>query len=405
MSLPDNLAFYFSTMNQSRQRWKINVDSRQTAVLGDTLVFSLPAAQVALDTISLNFDFKLDTSGTNAALSSGVESLIDSVQVESQGVIIDQSFSGWNRLALLLKDFQTGDVDKTRAILANDLASAPAAKPFSTATPLSVPKFTHGFLGTCMPRIIDFSLFPVKVYVKLAGKECLMTEDASKITTNDLTNINLCLDTIQLNDGNMYAAKILERLQQAPIQIPFERWVSFNEGARDVTSTMNVGISTTSLRGLLGVFRDPLGCASATWSASNSSLLRSNYFVNSLGTNNALTSSQFQIQNVNFPNWPQSKAEVFDTTVKHMNIQNLSKGVTTLDTYFELSAAHYFDVGFPGVTSKDRIRSGISLAGTTGQISWATTGTTGGTQPQKVLYARTEPYIEVGLGRQIQLVV
>lgn len=410
--IPKALQYYFHTVNVSRQRTRIYPADRGSATPGSVIIFQMPNTHTLLDTMSLHFDLTtaaVDSNCTYCRLSDGVESMFDSISVQCQGQTIDGGvMSGWNRLTNILNEMRDNEGnDTSRRLLENQLSAVPAG--FHTNSKLALKKWT-GFLASVQPRCVNFALAPVTVYVKLAGTSAFITDNAAKATIT-VSDVHLNVDTIQLNDGGMYDRLILDKLNKGDaLELPFERWTSYSKGAAALDDTLSFGVSTTSLKGLLGVFVAPEAFSSATWSLSNAqanNTYRSQFFNNGLGGSNELETSFFSVQDVPFPSYPATVPEMCDQTVLNFANKALPHYVTSIADYQKSLAAHYVTFGLQkdDDTYELRARDGINLLGQSAQVSWSTKAASQNTAiyPTKIIYAQTQPVLRIKVGRQIEV--
>ena len=109
MSYPKSMAFSVSRLSGfSKQGVKLRPMSQQTANPGDVVVYELPANTIVdLRTFS---PFALGTTtagdGTTPTVlfPKHIETLIDSIQVEINGTLVDSGFLGYNQLHKLYMD-------------------------------------------------------------------------------------------------------------------------------------------------------------------------------------------------------------------------------------------------------------------------------------------------------------
>lgn len=428
MPMPNSLQYYVRQMNISRQRYRTYVDSRIEAKENSVVTFSFPNALVALDTLSLHFTLDTNSSTADVAyLSEDVASLIDQIMVECQGTAIDvwsgTGLGGWNRFANIWKDYTKGRKDLAKTVLEHQLKQsvtlgAGVHPGKHTAKKLMLREFPGTFLETAKPRVIDFALAPIKLSFKFAGKEVFLCENAANLTSVSITDIWLDMDTITLNDGGLYEAKIQERLMKGDfLEIPFDHWSVHTTGARDVTDTQVFGLSTANLKGLLGVHVNPLALSapnnSNVWNinASDSNFGRSSFFLNGLSNDCGVATSQYFVNNTPFPAVPASAEECWDATLQSFGVRDTVHPVLTIGAscgsnsgYQQVGgAAHYVRFDYPNAEDELRARSGINLLGQNATITRVVTGS-GAAKPTKITYAQEGKVLRIGSGRQVQLI-
>jgi hypothetical protein len=415
---PQSLRFFLNNISVQRQRFRHRLESPSAdAVPNDTLILALPSTNVHLDSFSIGAELttKAGGSGTLARLSKGTEALMQQIQVETNGTMIDPGCRFTNILADTLHDYNVDESGTPfRTIMQNAYTASPTG--VHSAQPIVISSFT-GFINTAQPRIMPCDLVPLRVHIRLADTKCLIADDPA--ATYTLSKLNVYYDTITIEDGGLFDAALREGLLKAPLEIPFDRWSSHSPGPGTLDNNTIVNINTESLDVLMGVIMDTTAINAP--SALDSVTLKSQYFKRGVGTSNLLATSQFRVQGVPFPSWPNSPAEAFVHTAQNFGRLNDSvggaasylkagdnaNGPSALDAYTKSGFAHVFMFNYPNAeeTAELRLRGGMNTSGTgTAGIEWETVSTgNSASQIQKVLFAKCTSVLLVGAGQQVQI--
>jgi hypothetical protein len=222
MSYPKSMQFAVSRLSGfSKQGVKLRPMSQQSASPGDVIVYELPANTVIdLRTLSL---FALGTTTATGGTSPSVvfpkhiETLIDSIQVEINGTLVDSGFLGYNQLHKLYMDYLAG-IDKnstmrsllqqgdltalghtTTAVTAGGTTLPPvlASAMVTGRTHTNLPIVFNSFLGFLSAKcpIIDTSILgQVRVLVKLAPASVLLVSGAPTSFNYSLSSMFATID-------------------------------------------------------------------------------------------------------------------------------------------------------------------------------------------------------------------
>jgi hypothetical protein len=452
-SLPSSLVSFYHNLSVSVQNFKIRVEGSDSAHPSDILSWVMPAALVNLDSIRLHYKVTTkqiaNTAGTYCRLSSGADSPFTSVSCESGGTILDSLQSGWNRYNQLIRQ-NTRRPQDWRKVAQNEMswsdirehiytdtvvpstpgaANAPVVGVAVPAAPtLAAPWLNKEdefvledwgacFIGTCAQRLFNANICPIRVLMRFEDfSRAFISDDITKFTAI-YENIYLTMQTIQLNDGSVYADRVNNQLSSgASIDYKYQRIRSFSNGASTVDGTLVVGIPTSSLDGLISVFyhKDSLDSTKSFHlfnDADNTFPIPKNlYFTPSLGNlGNTVDTQQFSIQNVLFPTFPASQTDQWSFTrqsLREHDGDGCEPYINTMQNHRMLNGAmFYIKLDMPGVEKVIRLRSGLNMVGTTAVVSAESHGTTAaGGEVVKVLYAQTSPVLQVGLGRQVNII-
>lgn len=414
---PKSLRFFLNNISVQRQRFRHRLESPSAdAVPNDTLILAFPSTNVHLDSFAVGAELTSTAggSGTLARLSKGTESLMQQIQVETNGTMIDAGCRFTNILADTLHDW---NVDESGTPLRSIMQNAYTATPTGVHTnqPIIISSFT-GFLNTAQPRIMPCDLVPLRVHIRLADTKCLISDDAA--ATYTLKKLNVYYDTITIEDGGLFDAALRDGLLKAPLEIPFDQWSSHSPGPSSLDNNTIVNINSESLDVLMGVVMDTVALSAP--STLDSVTKKSQYFKRGCGTSNTLATSQFRVQGVPFPSWPASPAEAFVHTAQNFGRLNDSvggaadylkaadnaNGPSALDAYNKSGFAHVFMFNYPDAdeNAELRLRGGMNTSGTgTAGIEWETVAAGGSALVQKVLFAKCTAVLLVGAAQQVQI--
>jgi hypothetical protein len=204
MSYPKSMMMAVSRLSgYSKNGVKLRPMSQETAKAGDVVVFELPTNTVVdLRTFSILCS---GTAGTAVApnvirFPKHIECLIESVQVEINGTLIDTGFLRYNHLHKIYMDYFCG-ADKAntlRNLMQKGLGNAVDGA--DTNLPLCFNTFL-GFMSAKCP-VIDTSIMgQVRVLVRLASNDVLISAGTPTNSEYSLTKIFATIDVISVNDG------------------------------------------------------------------------------------------------------------------------------------------------------------------------------------------------------------
>lgn len=237
---PPSLSYLCRKLNAySRNRFTLYPNSLQTAGPNDVIVVQLPAnALVDLHTFAMHF--KLTTSAAGANNTAGpprhIETILDSIAVEANGVMIDQASLLYGQVFKAWMDVLGADKTGQRGMLQNGALASVANV---TDQPYAICNWL-GFLGSAKPTCIDTSLTgPLRIYIKLApATECAVNAE-SVVPSFTLNAIRFGIDILDVADG-VYYSLLQKRLESGtPIEIPFDSWYTFmgNQGVMSQANT------------------------------------------------------------------------------------------------------------------------------------------------------------------------
>ncbi|DAC81579.1 hypothetical protein MNEG_5273 [Monoraphidium neglectum] len=442
-ALPKSLRYYLNRLSLSVNKFKIRPLNQASAQPGDVISFDLPASHVLLDSLELTWDLTTTNGGgaaTTCRLAQGVESAVEQISVESNGYMIDSGCAMTNQLYQLFMDYKLGaDKRPLRRALQNQTVGNPTG--FHAAERMSLNSWL-GFLGSVQPRVIDVSLAPLRVYVKLAGaNRAFIGAGAAPVTCGiNFANITAYVDCIALDDGGVYEAGVAKLMQSNPLELPFDRYYTTLGGTPAGTQdTLGFNLSTQSLDYVCGVWMDPQAVSASNYApvaftpgswtdipstgGSNAAVdavvarinanakpdYKSAYFVHGTGANTSLASSQFQVGAVSYPTYPATAPEAFAQTADAFGIYRATKGVSSapwldgLANYQALGCAHAVSFEYPGAEPELRLASGLNTLGNSAGIQWVTE-VAGAARASKMLVAKTTAIARVGQYKQVEVI-
>lgn len=421
MSYPKSMQFAVSRLaGYSKNSVKLRPMSQATAVAGDVVVFELPTNTI-VDLRSLSVLCKGTTSpsvapsGANVAVRfpKHVESLLDSIQVEINGTIVDSGFLQYYQLNKLYMDYFAG-IDKNSTLRSlmqlGDLISVGSLNAAGdnitdgrdTAVPLCLNSFL-GFLSAKCPVIDTSILGQVRVLFRLAPNSILLVEGAPTDRTYQLTELFATIDVISINDG-MYYDMIQQRLAEAPIEIMYDKYYVFTNGQVGGGQTTRWAVSTQSLDWVIGTIFSTN--SRALPNALNSVTITSDHFTRS-GAN--ITDSVFYFNNVQYPNFvPRNDdGSVLCETLQNLNVLadlvgGGDSGLRTFSNWQNHYWAHVYRFNhIPDAGDDNRLISGLNTLGANAQGSWTTTGTATNVWP--TVFVKTTSTLAVGASRQLEV--
>ena len=313
-ALPRSLSYFLNRMSgYIRNQIMLRAQNQDSARPGDTVVVDLPQGLVDLRTLTMHFD--LTTAATAAAQDpqavllapKHAECLIQDILVEAGGILID-SCQNANQLFKILADYTLGqDCSIAREMLAlgGDVPEvAKDTEALHANVPVAINNFM-GFLSSARPECIDTSLLPqpLKLYFRLAP---LSTYAARAATAPSATMANVRFTIDVLDCGPLYSEMLACRLQEGPIEIPFQRWFTFTSGAQGATQDTRFSVSSQSIDLILGTCMAP---AYITGGSAINAVTGTSHHFSRVG----VASSAFTLNNVRFPMFNTTPATILKT--------------------------------------------------------------------------------------------
>lgn len=414
-SYPKSMQFAVSRLaGYSKNSVKLRPMSQSTAVAGDVVVFELPTNTI----VDLRSLCMLCLGSTSGATGTGnavrfpkhVESLLDAIQIEINGTIVDSGFLQYYQLNKLYLDYFTG-VDKSNTLrslmqlgdltITGSVSGNAAVDGLDSNVQLCFNSFL-GFLSAKCPVIDTSILGQVRVLFRLAPNSVLIGK-GTFTAGYTLSNLFATIDVISINDG-MYYDMIQQRLAEAPIEVMYDKYYVFTNGQTSGGQTTRWAVSTQSLDWVIGTIFTANSKSSPN--TINTTTLTSDFFTRS-GAN--ITDSVFYFNNVQYPNFvPRND----DGTILCETLQNLNvladlvggadTGLRTFSNWQSNYWAHVYRFShIPDTGDDNRLISGLSTLGANAQGSWTTTGSATNVWP--TVFVKTTQTLAIGAGRMLEV--
>ena len=230
--LPRALKYYLNRMtNFSTQKVRITPFSSQTFNPNDQIIIQFPSnSLVRLDTLSLYGN--ITTTGTTVSPPRHIETIIEQVYFDINGVSVQPGFTSYGNLWKALADFQ-GLEDRLplRSILNNH------------NTPTSLSGFTNlaeqpfaisqwlGILGS-YPVVLDTSVLgDCRAVIRIAPATCLGTTATSATASYKLDTVYASFENIALEDQVFYSILARRLASGIPLEVPFDNYYTIMGGS------------------------------------------------------------------------------------------------------------------------------------------------------------------------------
>lgn len=347
--------------------------------------------------------------------------------------MISPGCANYSHLWQIISDTTFGeDTTNRRALLQNGLNVADP----NTANPSNVPYTICnwlGFLGSAQPVILDTNLLGnVRIRITLASTNVLVTSGTITSLTYTLANMFFSIDCLSIDDGIYYQLHDQFLSKGGVYEIPFNNFYSFSQsvtGGGD--GSVKFSLSTQSLNHLWATFvfggatpnvADVPSVANATGSTTGAGTSR--FFLRS---SCGITGYQFNINNQYVPNYRPNANLAFQLLMNSYNLSQdtlggVNRNISSLDFWRRKYwvAACALD---HATASDERFVSGLNTLGSVAQgyfeYSGASltnhmlthTGANGATATQIsdnavcLVFAQTTAILQVGAGRQLQIVL
>ena len=284
-SYPDNLTHVVKKLTGwSQNTVKITPGTLTTADPLSVTVFTLPEnSLVSLESLAICGAI-MGVRGSGATdqcvLPRNIESTLDMISVEINGVAVDSSCLNVNHLYKIFDDFKNGNAKSADSVLglASDYLGGATSRALArigrtnadaaafgvdvaainntafnadlaaingmNSFPFAIRNFM-GFLG--QRKWIDTSILgTVKILIRWAPGSITMGTNASTYRLHDL---KMYCNVADLSDG-LYYSSMAARLESGPISIPFKRYLSYTGPAVASSSSIRFSCSTQSLDAL-----------------------------------------------------------------------------------------------------------------------------------------------------------
>jgi hypothetical protein len=263
--------------------------------------------------------------------------LIDSCYIEIGGVAVQSGLTQYNNLFNIFRDFQLWDKKKLRGILQNDSNTAQTADSSVIGTvgngkPFAIYNWL-GLLGSV--KVLDTTLMPpVKIYLRLAPN-AVVSVAGGGTGTYQLTNVAGSIDILDVADG-VYYNMVAQRLQSAPLEIPFSNYTTIMGSAGSVAQSLRWSTSAHCVEKVIGTL---LPANYTTQGAQNATTLLAPYFTRK---GDLVSYSQYFVNGVPYPSIPLDNftGEVFIDTVHSLGVSQDAVAQTNenMDTLTKFNA-------------------------------------------------------------------
>lgn len=411
-SYPPELNYAISRLaGYSTNTARLVPQSLQTAGPGEIIQISVPENQVVdLRSLCIMGDLIGIKSGEEVALEQCVlprlsASLIDMVSVSINGQSIDSSMIGYHHLNKLMHDF-TRESRKSaltplhmgsdylpqgsgntklplvgRAIGSGTQGLTPAVANSSSAIseyynanrnalPWAVSDF-FGFLG-CGKCLDTSTIGQITISIRLAPSAVCMRPAAE--TTNApsyvIKNIRAFVNVLDISDG-LYYQVLNQRLEQAPLQVNFKRFLSFSAPQLTGSGSVRFSASSQSIDAVYAMFlRSAPGQDAPIVENAVAPFFRRTTRHSAGGATGYIQTVQAELQSVSYPSWAPSVSEQYYLALNAFRLLDddihTSVSSMSIDTWHE--DLHVFAYRWSHDRGLERISGidsrGISVTGT-----------------------------------------
>lgn len=401
---PKAFSYYLSRLsNFSRQKIRLQTLANTTFNPNDQAVIELPQGLLDLSTFTLQ-----GYANTNAGASNGVflpfaEGLIDSVSVECGGVAIQNAFTNYGDLFKIFRDYQMEDKKNFRRVL--QLENQQASMTSNAATP-NTPFAVYnwlGFLGSV--KVLDTTLLPpVKLYIRFAPTGVLSRHSGSASTpTYQLSDVRATIDIMSIDDG-VYYNMVSQRLQSAPLEIPFENYTTITGTLAPPTQSTRWSTSADCVEAIIATFKT----ATPSSFAPNATTVQSEYFTR-LGASSSVSSSVFKVNGISYPSIPceNTIGDVFIDTAHSLGVSQDVIGQTdpnmnSITAWNNHYWVHAHSFTYPDSEDSHRL-CGLSGRGNQLLGSFDTVGSGNNVQP--LIWLQHKSILRIGASKMVETVL
>lgn len=441
---PRNLAYMVKRLNgYSRNTFKLMSLNQNQATQQNIITVDLPSnSMVDLSTLTMYFNLTTTTTAGFCAPAKNIEALIERVEVEINGQIINGGCNYYNQLWNTIVDTSFGqDVTNRRSVLQNG-GFQPIPTANITSQQFAIQNWL-GFVGSVAPNVISTDLLGnVRLRITLTSPATLISTAAATGQGFSLSNIYFSVDTVDIADGMFHQLQQQYLAQGGVFELPYKNYFSFTNSVNSMSQTSKFSLATQSLNRVWAMFvpgNQQILVTSGTTSGSPGAYWdpisqNSSYFTrvgntavtycntgntNSTVMNYNLTNTQLSVNNVFFPNYQVDPSFGYANMLNSygMSQDTLGGGNPQLNSLVRWNGSFWvaeqrFDHGSDGV----QLISGIDCRGTTAQAYFISTGsiTQGavvgagagpGSALTVLLFAECTSCLRVGAGRQIEVVL
>ena len=249
-SYPSNLRYLVERLvGYSRNTFHLQTLNQTSATAGQIVTVDLSSNSVCdLNTFTMFFKGSTTTTAGFAVLPRNCETILERVEVEANGQIIQVGSSMYNQLWQIIADTSIGEdvTNRRRRILqgASDIAAAPSAN--QTNVQFAIQNWL-GFLGSVKPSILDTSLIGnVRLRLTLAQPVILAKSPTCTGENYSLPDIFFTVDTLSIDDGVFYQMHQQFLSSGGMYELPFHQYLAFTSTG-GMSQTTKFSLSAQSL--------------------------------------------------------------------------------------------------------------------------------------------------------------
>jgi hypothetical protein len=408
-SYPKQFSYYISRVNNfSRQKIRLATIANTTFNPNDTCVIELPQGLLDLSTFTLQFRLNSADGASSGQYLPFAEGMVDSVSIECGGVSIQSGFTNYNDLFNIFRQYQMADKYSFRRVLQNELTQPVGGTASNYAlsnAPTAIWNWL-GFLGSV--DVLDTTILPpIKVYIRLASPQVNTVHAGNGGTrTFRWSSVVGSIDVMDISDGILYSM-VAQRLQQAPLEIPFTNFQTVVGGFGAVSQSTRWSTSTDCLEAVIGTLKG----VNYDSNNANSNTQLSSYFTRGGGDSGTtqILNSQYSVNGVRYPANPAVNAdgEVFTQTAHAFNVaqdtvSQVDPAMTSLPLWSSNFWVHANSFTYPDPSDSHKL---IGLSGRGNQIlgTFETTGS--GSNVLPIIFLRSKSVLRVGSGKMVELVL
>lgn len=436
---PRNLSYVAKKLaGFSKQNFRLMTLNQTSATPSQIITVDLPSNSLC-DLQSLTMYFKGTTTTTDGAacFSRGIESIIERLEIEVNGQLLQGSCANYQQLWQAISDTTMGeDAHGRRKILQNGQGLTAVAQIANVTTQQFAIHNFLGFIASAQPSVIDSALLgTVRLRITLSPATVLTTNATAANASYSLSDIFFSIDTLSIDDGIFHQMYQKALASGNILEIPYTNYTSFSSVSPGLNQTTKASISTKSLDRIWAFFvtgdAKKLGGPNAAGSRLDLNTGASSYFTrigngaipygdagNFTTVTSAITGYQINVNGQFYPNWRPSGDQAFGQLVNSLNVaaDTLGGMYPGMDSLFKFGssywlASHEFAHGESGYESGLDTRGNIAqiFFQTDGAQATAVTGTGGGaavpTQYTCLLFTQSTASLRIASGRQLEVVL
>jgi hypothetical protein len=424
-SYPRNLSYFVKRLsNYSRNTYRLQTLNTNTASASQIITVDLPNnALVDLSTLVLYAEGSTTATTNNAAFPRNYETLIERVECEINGQLISPGCANYAQLWQIISDTTMGeDCTNRRAVLQNSLNITSPPNANQTSVPLTICNWL-GFLGSAQPTVLDTNLLGnVRIRITLSSANVLVSSTTAVVGANfTLSNMFFSVDCISIDDGIYYNLHDQFLSKNGIYEVPFNNYYSFSQAiTAGGDGSVKFSLSTQSLNQLWATFvyggTAPQTCDAGTATTGSTGGIGSSYYF--LRSACGITGYQFNVNNQYVPNYRVNRDLAFTMLMNSYGLSQdtlggVNKNISSLalwrDRYWVASVSLDHQCA-----SDERFISGLNTLGNVAQCYWEYSsssltnnfaGSSVSANATALIFAQTSAVLQIGAGRQIQLIL